>query len=122
MSNLREEITEAAVANVHFVRAGEVLTPALESGLLAGVTRRLLIERVAPAAGVAVREVALKLADLGGMQECFLTSTTKDVTPVAAIDAHRFQVRRDSVTWRLKAAFADYARAYAAAHPELQVG
>ena len=119
MTNLREEITEAAVANIYFVRDGVVLTPALESGLLAGVTRRVLIERVAPAAGVAVRETALKLEDVDGMQECFLTSTTKDITPVAAIDERRFQVGPASVALRLKAAFGAYARAYAAAHPEL---
>jgi branched-chain amino acid aminotransferase len=121
MTNLREEITEAAVSNVHFVRGGAVLTPALGSGLLAGVTRRLLIERVAPAAGVAVREVTLKPADLATMDECFLTSTTKDVTPVAAIDEQRFAVGPGSVAARLKAAFGNYARDYAAAHPELRL-
>jgi branched-chain amino acid aminotransferase len=121
MTNLADEITEAAVANVHFVRNGVVLTPGLASGLLAGVTRRVLIEEVAPAAGIQLREVTLRPSDLPDMQECFLTSTTKDVTPVAAIDAHRFQVGPDSVAMRLKAAFADHARAYAAAHPELRV-
>ena len=50
MVNLMDEITEAAVSNVHFVRGGAVLTPALASGLLAGVTRRVLLERIAPAA------------------------------------------------------------------------
>ena len=121
MANLAEEITEAAVANIHFVRDGVVLTPALASGLLAGVTRRLLIEKVAPAAGIEIREVALKTADLAGLEECFLTSTTKDVTPVAAIDEQRFRVGPDSVALRLKAAFTDYARAYAGAHPELKL-
>jgi len=121
MANLAEEITEAAVSNIHFVRDGVVLTPALDSGLLAGVTRRILIERVAAAAGVTVREARLKTSDLSGMEECFLTSTTKDITPVAAIDDQRFRVGPASVALRLKAAFADYARAYAAAHPELLV-
>ena len=121
MANLAEEITEAAVSNIHFVRAGAVLTPALDSGLLAGVTRRILIERVAAIAGVTVRETRLKTADLAGMEECFLTSTTKDVTPVATIDEQRFRVGPTSVALRLKAAFADYARDYAGAHPELRV-
>jgi branched-chain amino acid aminotransferase len=121
ITNLAGEITEAAVSNVFFVRHGVVLTPGLESGLLGGITRRLLIEKVAPAAGVQLREVALKPADLESMGECFLTSSTKDVTPVAAIDTQRFEVRPDSVTMRLKAAFADYALAYARAHPELKV-
>jgi hypothetical protein len=40
---------------------------------------------------------------------------------VAAIDEQRFELRPDSVTLRLKAAFADYAIAYARAHPELKV-
>ena len=121
ITNLAGEITEAAVSNIHFVRDGEVLTPGLASGLLGGITRRVLIERVAPAAGVNVREAALTVADLGGMQECFLSSTTRDLVPVAAIDGQRFLVGADSVTRRLKAAFADYARAYAQAHPEWRV-
>jgi branched-chain amino acid aminotransferase len=121
MTNLVDEITEAAVSNVHFVREGVVLTPALDSGLLAGVTRRLLIEQVAPAAGVKVREVKLKAVDLAGMQECFLTSTTKDVTPVAAIDEHRFRVGPGTVGLQLKAAFDAYSRTYAKAHPELRM-
>jgi len=121
ITNLAGEITEAAVANIHFVRDGVVLTPGLASGLLGGITRRVLLDRVAPAAGVKSCEVALKPADLGGMQECFLTSTTRDVAPVAAIDAQRFDVGAGSVTRRLKAAFAEYARAYAQAHPELKL-
>jgi branched-chain amino acid aminotransferase len=121
MTNLMDEITEAAVSNVHFVRDGVVLTPALDSGLLAGVTRRLLIEQIAPAAEVKIREVKLKPADLGGMQECFLTSTTKDVTPVAAIDEHRFRVGPGSVGLKLKAAFDAYTHVYAAVHPELRM-
>jgi branched-chain amino acid aminotransferase len=121
MTNLNDEITEAAVANIHFVRDGAVLTPVLASGLLAGVTRRLLLEQIAPAAGVTVEEVVMKPAALGRMRECFLTSTTKDVTPVAGIDEHRFHVGPDSVALRLKAAFGEYARAYASAHPELRL-
>lgn len=121
ITNLAGEITECAVSNICFVRDGVMLTPGLDSGLLGGITRRILIEKVAPAAGVDAREVGLTPADLDGMQECFLTSTTKDVVPVAAIDEQRFNVGADSVTRRLKAAFADHARAYAQAHPELKV-
>jgi branched-chain amino acid aminotransferase len=121
ITNLAGEITEAAVSNIHFVRDGVVLTPGVESGLLGGITRRILIERVAPVAGVEVREMALKPADLPGMQECFLTSTTKDVAPVAAIDAQGFELGAGSVARRLKASFAEYAVAYAQAHPELKL-
>ncbi len=121
ITNLADEITEAAVSNIYFVRDGVVVTPALASGLLGGVTRRVLLERVAAAAAIEFREARIAAADLAGMQECFLTSTTKDVMPVAAIDTHRFRVAPDSLTSRVKAAFALYARNYAREHPDLNV-
>jgi branched-chain amino acid aminotransferase len=121
ITNLAGEITEAAVSNIHFVRDGAVLTPGLASGMLNGITRRVLIDRVAPAAGVRLTETRLMPADLGSMQECFLTSTTRDVVPVAAIDAQHFTVSEGSVTRRLKSAFSEYVRAYAQAHPELKM-
>ncbi len=116
------EVTEAAVSNIAFVRDGAVLTPPLSAGILGGITRELLLENVAGAAGIAAREATILPGDFSGLTECFLLSTTKDVTPVAAIDEHRFKVAEDSVTARLKAAFADYTRSYAAEHPELRLG
>jgi branched-chain amino acid aminotransferase len=121
ITNLAGEITEAAVSNVFFVRDGVVFTPGMESGLLGGITRRLLIETIAPAAGIELLETAMRAADIGRMQECFLSSTTRDVVPVAAVDAQRFSVRPDSVAMRLKAAFAQYAVDYARTRPELRV-
>ena len=121
MLNLAGELTEAAVSNVAFVQKGVVLTPPLSAGILGGITRALLLAEVAPQAGVAVRETAVRPADLAGMDECFLLSTTKDVVPVAAIDDRRFVVGPDTVTSRLKAAFAAHVRSYADAHPDLAV-
>jgi branched-subunit amino acid aminotransferase/4-amino-4-deoxychorismate lyase len=119
--NQAGEITEAAVSNLAFVRGGEVVTPPFSAGILGGITRELLLGKVAAAAGVRAREVTIRPEELGGMDECLLLSTTKDVTPIAAIDGYRFKVAAESVTARLKAAFAEYTRAYAAAHPELRV-
>lgn len=119
--NRQGEITEAAVSNIAFVRRGEVITPPLGAGILAGITRRLLIDRVAPAAGIVVKEETVLPEDLSAMDECFLLSSTKDITPVAAIDQHRFALTERPVTARLKQAFADYAQSYAVAHPELRV-
>ncbi len=121
MLNLRGEITEASTSNIAFVHHGEVVTPPLEAGILEGITRGLLLRVVAPAAGVPVREVTLRPEDLGGMAECFLLSSTKDVTPIGAIDAFKFAVGSETLSAKLKAAFADYARASAGRHPELKV-
>jgi branched-chain amino acid aminotransferase len=121
MTNLAGEITEAAVCNLAFVRGGEVVTPPLGAGILGGITRQLLLGRVATMAGVAAREATLHPADLRSCDECFLTSTTRDVQPVRAIDDVAFRVGEDTVAMRLKRAFVDYAAGYAQAHPELAV-
>ncbi len=119
MTNLAGELTEAAVCNVAFARGGEVFTPPLTAGILGGITRQLLLEKIAAAAGVVAREATLRLADLTAMDECFLTSTTRDVQPVRVIDDVAFRVGGDTVAMRLKAAFADYADEYARTRPEL---
>lgn len=121
MLNLDGELTEAATSNIAFVRDGEVVTSGLESGILEGITRGLLLRQIGADAGIRVRTTKLFPADLGAMQECFLLSTTKDLTPVGAIDTARFTVGPDSITSRLTAAFAAYTRSYAAQHPELKV-
>jgi branched-chain amino acid aminotransferase len=119
--NFAGEVTEAAVSNIAFVRDGVLLTPPLVSGILGGITRGLVLEKIAAAAGVPAQEVAVRPEEFAGMSECCLLSSTKDLTPVAAIDDTRFKVGPATVTARLKTAFAEYARAYAAAHPELKV-
>jgi len=119
--NLRGEITEASTSNLAFVRGATVVTPRLEAGILEGITRGLLLRTIAPRAGVLAAEAALRPDDLDGMTECFLLSSTKDLTPVRRIDDREFRVGPDTVTARLKAAFADYAHNAADAHPELKV-
>ena len=121
ITNLNGEITEAAVSNIGFVREGVAITPPLSAGLLAGITRRILLERIASRTGIPVLERSVTAEDLGEMSECFILSTTKDLTPVAAIDEHVFQLAENSVTLKLKAAFAEYTREYAQRRPELRV-
>lgn len=119
--NHRGEVTEAAVSNVGFVKNGLVITPPLDAGILGGITRRILIEHAASAAGVSVTERTIMPAELAEMNECFLLSSTKDITPVATIDGHSFEIKDPSVTLKLKRAFAQYVNSYARAHPELAV-
>lgn len=118
ITNLAGEVTEAAVCNIAFIRGGEVLTPPLSSGILAGITRQLLIDKIGPACGVVVRELSIHPGEFSAMDECFLLSTTKDVQPVRAIDDVEFRTGETTVAMRLKRAFADYAAVNALVHPE----
>jgi branched-chain amino acid aminotransferase len=116
MTNLAGEITESAVCNVAFVRAGEVLTPPLAAGILEGITRAQMLQQVGPAVGIAVREVVLTPADLPSMEECFLISTSNDVQPVASVDDHRYRTDDGSISRRIKAGFAVLLESSSAKH------
>ena len=93
MRNHRGELSECAQSNFFLVRRGEALTPPLESGLLEGVTRNFLFE-IGQAAGVPVRETVLRDADLGTADEAFVTSSTREVLPVTAIDGRQVGAAR----------------------------
>lgn len=119
MLNLSGEITECAVSNIAFVKDGGFVTPPLSAGILGGITRSLLLGGIAASAGIRATERTVVPSDLSSMDECFILSTTKDIVPVGSIDDVTFKVGKETVTSKLKAAFAAAARAYAEAHPEL---
>ena len=85
MCNYRGELSECSQANFFMVRGGMVLTPKSEAGLLEGITRAFLFE-VGQEAGIEVREAVLTPADLESADEAFITSTTRELSPVTRID------------------------------------
>jgi branched-chain amino acid aminotransferase len=87
MCNYRGELSECSQANFFMVRAGVALTPKSASGLLEGVTRAYLFE-VGQQVGIEVREATLFPKDLETADEAFITSTTRELTPVTRIDEH----------------------------------
>jgi branched-subunit amino acid aminotransferase/4-amino-4-deoxychorismate lyase len=85
MRNYRGELTEFATSNLFIVRNGTVLTPPLESGLLPGITRQFVFE-IGRNVGIEVREQVLRDNDLFDADEAFLTSTTREVMPIVAVN------------------------------------
>ena len=79
-TNLAGHLCEGTGSNVFYVVDGELRTPTLASGCLAGVTRALVLEWFG---GVEVDEPTEAVA---GASEVFLTSTTRDVQGVSAWD------------------------------------
>lgn len=84
-ANTRGELCECTGSNIFVVVDGEVHTPPLDSGALAGITRELTIEW-AEKNGIPVRQAALPIDVLDRAEEVFITSTTKDVLAVHAVD------------------------------------
>ncbi|WP_395753261.1 aminotransferase class IV [Prosthecobacter sp.] len=106
-ANTRDELCEGTGTNIFIVTAGVVKTPPLSSGCLAGVTRGLVLEACA-AAGIAVEEVAIPIAALKTCDEAFLTSSTRDVHPLAKIDQRPMPGVEGAVTQRVAQAFRDF--------------
>jgi branched-chain amino acid aminotransferase len=92
-ANTRGELCECTGSNIFVVVDGVVLTPPAESGLLLGITRELTIEW-GRAAGIEVREETLPLDVLESADEVFITSSTKDVLPIHAVDGRTLPAER----------------------------
>lgn len=85
MGNTYGELCEGTGSNVFLVVDGELVTPPLSSGCLAGVTRRLVLA-ACQAAGIPCHERDLPLSALRTCEEAFLTSSTRDVHPIEQLD------------------------------------
>jgi branched-chain amino acid aminotransferase len=85
MCNYRGELTECSQANFFMVRGGAALTPKSAAGLLEGVTRAFIFE-LGRELGIEVREEVLLPEDLDGADEMFITSTTRELSPVVQVD------------------------------------
>lgn len=83
-------VAEATGANIFFVRDGEVHTPEADR-FLNGITRQTIIQMLRDN-GTTVHERRIRPEELEDFQECFLTGTAAEVTPVGQIGDWHFQV------------------------------
>lgn len=108
--NERGEVAECTSANIFTVFGQEAVTPPLSSGCLAGVTRELLLNAI-HTEGIRASERVLVPEDLERADEVFISSTTRDVLPVEAIEG--LQVHGEAKAARaLQSAFARYRDEY----------
>jgi branched-chain amino acid aminotransferase len=111
--NERDEVAECTSANIFIAQGERVFTPPLSSGCLPGVTRALLLEEI-HVPGITVAEKVLVAADLESADEIFITSTTRELMPVASVKGLQIREGRE-VQDRLQQAFSAYATEYVAA-------
>ncbi|MBB4301169.1 branched-chain amino acid aminotransferase [Rhodobium orientis] len=90
MLDWRGQVAEATGANVFFVKDGVIHTPKPDC-FLDGITRRTVIG-LAKARGIEVVERAILPEEMEGFEQCFLTGTAAEVTPVSEIGPYSFTV------------------------------
>lgn len=88
MYDYRGLVAECTGANIFFSKDGKLHTP-IPDCFLDGITRRSVMG-LAKARGIDVIERYIKPEELDGFEECFITGTAAEVTPVSEIGPHKF--------------------------------
>lgn len=100
-------VLEGASSNLFAVIDGRLLTPDVGEGLLAGVTRGVVLE-AAERIGVPATLATLTTAALADADEAFLTASTRGVVPLVAVDGTQIgDGAPGQITSRLRQAYAD---------------
>jgi branched-chain amino acid aminotransferase len=90
MYDYRGYVAEATGANIFFVKDGEVHTPTPDC-FLNGITRQTVIGMLKDK-GITVHERHIMPEELEGFEQCWLTGTAAEVTPVGQIGDWKFEV------------------------------
>ena len=90
MFDYRGYVAEATGANIFFVKDGEVHTPKADA-FLNGITRQTVIGMLRDMQ-IKVHERHIMPEELEGFQQCWLTGTAAEVTPVGQIGDYNFEV------------------------------
>jgi branched-chain amino acid aminotransferase len=88
MLDYRGLVAEATGANIFLIKGDEIHTPTPDC-FLNGITRQTAME-LARAHGYKVVERHIRPEELGHFDECFLTGTAAEITPVSEIGEYRF--------------------------------
>ena len=102
LANTTGALCEGTGSNVFLEVDGQLCTPSLATGCLAGITRALVVELVE-----AVERDDLTFGHLHASSEAFLTSSTRDIHPIAHVDDVALPAAPGPLTARARAAFAD---------------
>jgi branched-chain amino acid aminotransferase len=86
MLNSKGIVCEGSASNIFWVKDNRLFTPDISTGLLEGVTRKLIMKLAEEKLELSVIAGEYRIQDLKFADEVFLTSTTLEVLPVIQID------------------------------------
>lgn len=86
MLNSHGFVAEGLMSNIFFVENNTLVTPSVETGILGGITREVVIN-LAKSLEVKVEERYVNVDELFNCSECFLTRTSAGIVPVRKIES-----------------------------------
>ncbi len=85
MLNLSGDVSECSGDNIFVVKGGELFTPPTDAGILEGITRRFVMDTLAPDCGIRCTEKTITPQDLFDADELFLTGSAAEMIAVTKI-------------------------------------
>lgn len=99
-------IAEGSISNIFLVKDDELLTPPLETPVLPGITRAVVLE-LAEGLGIPIVERALTIDDLLSADEVFMTNSLMEIAPIVRIEREPIAAEKvGEMTTRLHEAYA----------------
>lgn len=80
-------VVEGATSNLFLVIGNQILTPPVDAGILAGITRKYILD-LAPSVGLTLKFSVPTLDKVLAAQEVFITSSIRELMPVTHVDNH----------------------------------
>ena len=93
------QITEGCAVNVFIVKEGKIITPPLDGQILPGITRRLLLDILGQHSSISVEERVVTLTELQEADEVWITSSSKEIAPVIAVDGKAIGDGEVGIVW-----------------------
>ncbi|MBT4519749.1 MAG: D-alanine aminotransferase [Halieaceae bacterium] len=84
--NAEHQLTEAAACNVYVIKDGSVATPPMDWQKLPGITRLMLLDILRKNGSIPVQERIVTLEELRSADEVWISSSSKEIAPVIAVD------------------------------------
>jgi D-alanine transaminase len=97
--NEQEELTEGSSCNAFIVKDGLISTPPLDQQILPGITRLLLLQILRTYSTLPVLERVISKAEVLAADEVWLTSSSKELMPVVAIDGQPVGSGEVGIIW-----------------------
>ncbi len=92
MLNHMDHVAEGTVSNIFMVKKGTLITPAVDSGILDGITRQTVL-KISNSMEIKTIQKNIRLKELYNADEVFLTNTSLEVMPVRQLDKATYKKR-----------------------------
>jgi branched-chain amino acid aminotransferase len=80
-----DKLSDGITSNIYIVRDRKLLTPGHDAGIVAGITRGVVLD-LAREMGLQVVEGLLDVSEIANADEMFLTSSTREIVPISHVD------------------------------------